>query len=380
MNLTDNAMHFAMQHAMNPVYRTLSYLTLAAFSLAGNLALCSNALADTDPNPNSNPDSEITAEQMNYCLNQKDNAAKLACYVELTPKLEPNAPKPTFADLEAQRVSREIRQDILDHQELSYFTVSSGLRLKNDTSASNFLYEAQIVKNISIHPSNDQSHTDMFWIDAPVRIAVRQFTESSLPVRTPSFNPGLRLTWAPHARTYYSVGLHHYSNGQDGDSTLPDGSVNTRSGSFNTNYLEVAAHHRDDTNKNALHWAQLSVKQHFSGTFEAFQRDQYPRQQVTLGLHSKDFASFGTHVQFRLTETLGLGYHFIAKNAVDPNRNVSARPGNRLNTRFEIVGLIPKIGNELGLYFRYDYGFDYYNINFQKRINRFQIGVAAFSR
>ena len=359
-----------MRHSMNHIYSTRSYLTLAAAGMACSVILCGNALADT----------EISAEQMNFCLNQKDNAAKLACYVELTPKPSANTPKPTFADLEEQRVSREIRQDMLDHQELSYFTVSSGLRLKSDQGSSNFLYEAQIVKNIAIHPSNDQSHTGKLWIDAPVRIAVRQFTGASLPVRTPTFNPGLRLTWAPHSRTYYSVGLHHYSNGQDGDSTLDDGTVNTRSGSFNTNYLEVAAHHRDDSNQDALHWAQLSVKQHFAGTFEAFQRDQYPRQQITLGLHSKDFASFGTRVQFRLTETLGLGYHFIAKNAVDPTRNIGVRLGNRINTRLEIVGLIPKIGNELGLYFRYDYGFDYYNIHFQKRLNRFQIGVAALSR
>jgi hypothetical protein len=359
-----------MQRAMNPIYRTLPFLPLAAATLVGNLVLGGHARAAN----------EISAAEMNYCLNQKDNDAKLACYIKLTPELPANTPKPNLADLEAKRISDKMREDMLAQQELSYLTLSSGLRLKNDRGSSNFLYEAQIVKNINIHSSNDKSNTDKLWLDAPVRIAVRQFTDASLPVRTPTFNPGLRLTWAPHARTYYSVGLHHYSNGQDGASTLPDGSVNTRSGSFNTNYLEVAAHHRDDTKKDALHWVQLSVKQHFAGTFEAFQRDQYPRQQVTLGLHSKDFASFGTHVQFRLTETLGLGYRFIAKNEVDPNRNVSARLGNRLNTRFEIVGLIPKIGNELGLYFRYDYGFDYYNINFQKRINRFQIGLAAFSR
>ncbi|MEN9867712.1 MAG: hypothetical protein RL748_3302 [Pseudomonadota bacterium] len=336
------------------------------------------ALICTAPLNAAATNTDVSAEQMQNCRNLATDADQLACYRKLTPASRIQAD--TIDNSQELADSRAVRQDILDHQELSYFTVSSGFRLKSDRGNSNFLYEAQIVKNISIHPSNDQPHTAMLWIDAPVRIAVRQLSEASLPVRTPSFNPGLRLTWAPHNRTYYSAGLHHYSNGQDGDSTLADGSINTRSGSFNTNYIELAAYHRDHSNKEALHWAQLSVKQHFYGTFEAFQRDQYPKQQVTLGLHSKDFAWFGTNWQFRFTETMGLGYHYVAKNEIDPGRNVRAQLRDRLNTRFEIVGTIPKIGNELGIYLRYDYGYDYYNINFQKRINRFQIGVAALSR
>jgi hypothetical protein len=335
-----------------------------------------------------------SADDLKRCYDLKNDHEQLSCYQALTIRVLPAAPDDTPDEetrrqhIKQHKAFMDLRKIILDHQEPTYFNFSSGVRFGNDKATSNLLYDAQIVKNISITDSaqiKDYSH--FFWIDAPIRLGVRQQTGPSLPVRTPSFNPGLRLTWAPGLRdNYFSVGLHHYSNGQDDDGTLADGRINTKNGSFNTNYIELAAQNHDSKNPDDQNWYQIAFRQHFYGTFESFQHGQYPRRQFIFGVHhsKKKFQLLGMgkvidEVQLRLTNTIGLGYPYVVKNDKYPEQNVAARWHDRINTRLELIG-IPKGSEELGLYLRYDYGYDYYNINFQRRINRFQIGVAALIR
>lgn len=369
------------------------------------------------------PPATVPTEDLKRCYGLKTDDDKLQCYLALTIRALPEPPAAVHApgaitvaalassnavsqvvaeaqkeattpsEAEKQRIKQhqafmDLRKVILDHQEPTYFNFSSGVRLGNDKATSNLLYDAQIMKNVSITDSAQiHDYSDFFWIDAPVRIGVRQQTDPSLPVRTPTFNPGLRLTWAPRLQSnYFSVGVHHYSNGQDDTSTRSDGTVNTRNGSFNTNYIELAAQHHNAQDPHDPNWYQIAFRQHLYGTFESFQRGQYPRQQLIFGVHhtAKQFRFLGMgkvidEVQLRLTNTVGLGYQYVAKNDVDTSKNVPARWSDRLNTRLELIG-IPKGTEELGLYLRYDYGYDYYNINFQRRINRFQIGVAALIR
>jgi hypothetical protein len=307
-------------------------------------------------------DEGVALEKLQECQRLATDTAQLNCFRQLTQ----HAAQPVKPDDIVLRHSQAAH-----YQDPSYLTVSSGLRLPSDKSNSNLLYEAQLVKNIpvtAILPSR------RWWIDAPVRINLRQFSAESKPVRTPTFNPGVRLTIAPEdSNQYYTLGLHHYSNGQEDDSTDKNGNVNLTSGSFNTNYFEVTANRLYPSSKA---WGQIGLRQHFYGTFEPFQREQYPRRQLLLGLQSKDYQLFGRSVQIRLAETIGLGYKYRVKNEIDPSKNLETRFSDRFNTRLEIIGK-PFLASELRLYLRYDYGFDYYNVHFQQRLNRFQIGVAA---
>jgi hypothetical protein len=87
--------------------------------------------------------------------------------------------------------------------------------------------------------------------------------DSSLPVRTPSYMPGLSLfvpvshspfkrarnyTEAPELadgyRNLHYLGLSafHHSNGQDGAEIREDGKFNTYNGNFSTNFVELAYH------------------------------------------------------------------------------------------------------------------------------------------
>lgn len=75
---------------------------------------------------------------------------------------------------------------------------------------------------------------------------VRVRDEYSAGVRTPSFRLGgvlyARLNQSDDNYRYASLAFMHHSNGQDKNAVLPDGSINTRDGNFNTNYLTAAYH------------------------------------------------------------------------------------------------------------------------------------------
>ena len=62
--------------------------------------------------------------------------------------------------------------------------------------------------------------------------------------------------------------------------------------------------------------------------------------------------------------------------SVNRLQNIEARSGDKFHTIIELLSRFYR-KSSLAFYVRYDYGHDYYNINFQNRVNRFQIGVAA---
>lgn len=366
----------------------------------------------------------VTPSELDECLAEPGNDKIVECFRTLTNKAKAavqsneqalptpktdNNPKLTstvcpgdhpiwttcYVDKQTNReandwAAEDTRKVITENMEASYITARSGKRFEGDKTAGDMLYEAQIFKNISwIKAPAKKGGGTSYWLDVPIRIGLRQLTDDSMPVRTPSYNPGLRLFFAPQGDNpsisgkklwYYSVGLHHYSNGQDGQSMLPDGSVNTRSGSFNTNYVEAAAHATG--NMGELNWARLSFRQHFYGTFEPFQRDQYEKRHLSLELRTREyFVKYNIPTHFRLTGTYGWGYGYVVKNDVDPTQNIVAHARDKLNTTIELIAR-PTLGkrwswNDLAAYVRYDYGHDYYNINFQNRINRLQVGVVA---
>lgn len=294
-----------------------------------------------------------------------------------------------------------VRQVMIDNMELSYFTFGTGVHFGGDKTNTHMLYEGQIFHNIPIWPPSSSAGDANFWLDLPIRIGLRQLTIDSYPVRTPSFNPGLRAYWSPRETgllrpegklTYYSLGVHHYSNGQEKLFNDPDkGTINTVDGSFNTNYVEAAAHlvtgkfqtaKEDNSHVPQEPWMRFAFRQHFYGTWEHGMRDEYPKRSLSAEVRSRDDV-FG-HLQFRLGATYGWGYSYVVKNDAPPCppcanpvvQDVRARFSDKLNTTAEAIFQLPKLG-DLSFYLRYDHGYDYYNINFQNSINRLQIGFAA---
>lgn len=96
--------------------------------------------------------------------------------------------------------------------------------------------------------------TTTFMVFAPINLpvafsinpdyTVRVRSERSAGVRTPSFKFGgtlyARLAQEVKSYKYAQLSFTHHSNGQDGEAVLPDGTINTKTGNFNTNYLTAA--------------------------------------------------------------------------------------------------------------------------------------------
>jgi len=81
-----------------------------------------------------------------------------------------------------------------------------------------------------------------FSINPDFTVRVRK--ERSAGVRTPSFRLGgtayVRLVEDIKNYRYAQFSYTHHSNGQDEDAISADGTINTRTGNFNTNYLTAA--------------------------------------------------------------------------------------------------------------------------------------------
>ncbi len=263
-----------------------------------------------------------------------DNKADgLKCYTRLThgkypwepqdapPPLEPRTAEPArnatekdeikvkndkYANLEGW-TRQNVRSVMESNMDLNYVTGGSGLKFGGDQTPNNMLYEGQLFENFSLLRASSTAKGNIFntdfWLDAPVRIQLRQLTSVWKPVYTPSYNPGLRLMAAPTADfqpnnmlAYYSLGVFHYSNGQGPPPGGPDpGPLDTTTQKFNTNYVEAAAHlvkggKSVDNDVNDFPWARLAVRQQFYGTWVPQMAGQYPKRSVSLELRTPEMA------------------------------------------------------------------------------------------
>src|ERR1043165_6001081 len=108
------------------------------------------------------------------------------------------------------------------------------------------------------------------------RVALRVMRGTSSPVRTPSFNPGstiyVRLLNDTTHLFYFTTGLFHHSNGQDGptlDTALAEPrKMNTYNGSFATNYYTVGLNYAQQVKAGKLNYnmnGRAEVEHHVFG-------------------------------------------------------------------------------------------------------------------
>lgn len=276
----------------------------------------------------------------------------------------------------------ELRHVMTANLERSYLAFGSGFRYSGDETRGSLVFEGQLFENFNWFVLEKRR----IWIDVPIRIGVRMVDSHSRPVRTPSFNPGLRVLgdWNSEPRQrlqYWSIGVHHYSNGQDGNTVDPSGSLNIDDGSFSTNYLELALHKA--WKGKSIEWARLGWRYHFSRS-EGGLRNQYEKAHISLSARSRDLQVFGLPTFVTYTGTYSYsGREYVIWNEYDPTQNVKAKGADNLHTTFELM-MIPKgflwwdtPWRDISVFARYDYGYDYYNIHFQNKINRLQVGIAS---
>jgi hypothetical protein len=91
-----------------------------------------------------------------------------------------------------------------------------------------------------------------FFVVATPEISVRLLAAFGSPVKSPSYMPGLVVYFRVNNDIYnpkfFSVAYNHHSNGIEGPTANPNGTINVDSGKFTTNFYTFLYHtgHRTD--------------------------------------------------------------------------------------------------------------------------------------
>jgi outer membrane phospholipase A len=273
----------------------------------------------------------------------------------------------------AQEEYPTIVDNVEDNFEPSYITFAGGYDWSRNIKTDDLWYEAQVYVHYNWYDNcNDKlqscNRDNIFRVYLPIRLQVRQYQSESSPVKTPSYNPGLRVyywnsSWVNAANDfhYMSLGYHHYSNGQSGPHTI-NGIVNTDNGSFSTDYLELS-YYRE---KGRL-WGKVNFRKYITSlTWEPEQTNYY--ETSLLELSGKE-----QHLWLDSTVQLTLGYK-SGRKYVSPGVNAHCKD----NMQYTAEWTIPMATwDDLKWYVRWDNGYDYYNINYENKINRIQFGLVA---
>lgn len=213
---------------------------------------------------------------------------------------------------------------------------------------------------------------------------IRMQRETSFPIRTPSFMPGityyhnLKQKISRNKKVVPFLSLVHHSNGQNGDYYNEDGSINTTSGNFSTNYFELGAFM---TNLNSDHAKQREfyksyVEYHFAkdphlkgkyGFFRVnFEFQTIHQLSNYAGKEGKERQSAKKH---RIRQTAHAGWIFGEMGGAGP-----ANLKKRLNFKYTF-SYHPRIAEDMSVFVQFYHGQDYYNIYFDQTISVLRFGL-----
>jgi hypothetical protein len=218
------------------------------------------------------------------------------------------------------------------------------------------------------------------------RFTVRIRDGASSPVGTPSYRIGARAFYRMTSSTvhfkYLEGQFYHHSNGQSGDVFNSDGSYNTETGDFATNYLQ-----------GDYHWGTYH-RNHFGTYYGLGARWHAPFFNHSEGLAGHyGFTRLQGHAlyrRFRRSSSVVTALHkssltaewirIIVKASYAVNRLDNfglASVRKRLNTELSVY-YIPPFGRETGLFATVGYyGEDPYNIYFNNSYAFVRLGIAV---
>ncbi len=85
-----------------------------------------------------------------------------------------------------------------------------------------------------------------FYVVATPEISIRLLAERGSPVKSPSYTPGFAVYFRVNSDAYksrfFSVAYNHHSNGIEGPTYHPSGTLNVDSGKFTTNFYTLMFH------------------------------------------------------------------------------------------------------------------------------------------
>jgi hypothetical protein len=215
-------------------------------------------------------------------------------------------------------------------------------------------------------------------------ILIRMFAEESFPVKSPSYMPQItfyrQLDYLPREKvSYLFFKLAHHSNGQQADFFNEDGSLNKLNGDFATNFIELGAFF----NKKFIQTDHSG--EYFKTSFEY--HINYHRSEELAGIYS----FFRWHNDFRLfhipnnreLNKLNTNPKFQTTLKTtwlfgDINNASSFNLKERLNVSLTL-NYHPDVLKDISLFIDLYSGEDYYNMQFDRRIQVLRFGIQAYT-
>lgn len=260
-------------------------------------------------------------------------------------------------------------------REPSYILLGSGLG-----NLEPLIFEGNLAPYYMISLNRDNK----WGIELSPRIIIRMYNKESFPIRTPSFMPKATIFYhlvdnlnKNKDMFMYFSWLHH-SNGQDGTFYNADSvTINTKSGNFTTNWIIAGVY---ITRPTAIAFTSNDYKIYVTYNYkqESGLEDTYGRLRFFFDLQSN----------LNLSKLLGIKRKTYNNsfNSIRQSLHLGWIAGNLNNTkiidskRFILrytLAFKPSFLNDVTLFTQYDYGQDYYNIYYNRKLNVFRIGIAS---
>ncbi len=261
------------------------------------------------------------------------------------------------------------------NQRDSYITLGGGLG-----NVDQLIFEARIAPYFLLRTSDDSRWGATLSPD----IILRMYAEESYPVRTPSYMPQITFyrqldEKQGRALQYVFLSVVHHSNGQDDSFFMEDGDVNTYSGDFSTNYLELGVFF----NKKLVPFAHTT--EYFKTSLE-YHLDFY-RSKELKGRYS--FLRWNNSIRvfrsFTSMRSLKLNKNPRLQSTLETNwlfGDIGDAGFFDLKERFNIsftIAYRPRNLTDVSFFINAYSGKDYYNMQFEKRLSVVRVGLQAYA-
>ncbi len=233
-------------------------------------------------------------------------------------------------------------------------------------------FEGNLIPNFYIR----QNKTSRLMGVLTPQIIIRMYQEESFPVRTPSYIPQItvyyQLNKNKNAKESIVFGrIAHHSNGQEDPFFLEDGSVNTKSGDFSTNFFELGFIATNlNTRFNAHQFFKTSLEVHPDG----FIQDELKGIYSQYRWHNT-FSIFkiSNKNQERIAQKPTISLKGEATWMFGDYNELESFSAERLNLSLTFY-YHPKFLEDIGLFVQYYHGSDYYNMYFDHRLDVLRFG------
>ncbi|RZL01905.1 MAG: hypothetical protein EOO89_29965 [Pedobacter sp.] len=280
---------------------------------------------------------------------------------------------------------------------------------------SNLQYFDQYIRNVDfsyISPFGEIGAPDSYVVNASFRnsfmiianknwpvamsitpeVVARVRKEVSAGVRTPSFkiagNLHYRLSRSFTRYKYAEAGFTHHSNGQDGEALNPDGSLNTVTGNFTTNFITAAyrfGHFRQSRRITGTIYSfnhKAGIELHRLFKFEKAIKSDYGFTRLVYQFSLRSYGAAddenSSNIPIRLSTKEKWRLNADASYATNAIQGYGGLEyERRFNGEVSFHYSLPFMGNTYAMAALGYYGEDPYNIYYRNHYGYLRLGISA---